>query len=96
MGEPLETRGLGLTEGLKQSLNVAAAVRTQHALKLKCSRMVNTLIAGPLSQTKAATLDRFDPHFILQRHILTETRCKRFYQLPQLSGLRLVELVQAN
>jgi hypothetical protein len=36
---------------------------------------------------KAATLDRFDPHFILERDILTDTSDKRFYKLPQFSRL---------
>ena len=85
MGEPLKTRGLGLTEGLKQSLHVAPAVRTQHARKLKSSRLANTLIAGPTSQVKAALPDRFDPRLILNHHILTVTTDPRFYKLPQLS-----------
>jgi hypothetical protein len=87
VGEPLETRSLGLTEGLKQSLHVAPAIRTQHTLKLKRTGFANTLIAGTSSQVKAATPDRFDPHFILERSILTDTSDKRFYKLPQLSRL---------
>jgi hypothetical protein len=96
MGEPLETRGVGLTEGLKQPLHIAPAVRTQHALKFRCPRLLNTLISVTSAQTKAALSDRFNPHFIFERHILTVTSDQRFYKLPQLSRFRLVELVQAN
>ena len=83
MGEPLETGSLGFTEGRKQSLDVAPAVRTQHALRLKCSLWANTLVVVPSSQIKAATSDRFDPLFILECHILTVTSDQRFYKLPQ-------------
>lgn len=85
VAEPLETRGARLTEGLKQSLHIAPAVKTQHALKVKCPRLSNTPIAVTSSQIKAALPERFDPYFILERHILTVTNDQRFYKLPQLS-----------
>ena len=50
VGEPLETRGVGLTEGLKQSLHIAPTVRTQQALEFKCLRLADTLIAVTSSQ----------------------------------------------
>jgi len=84
VGEPLETGGF-FTKGLKQSLDVAPAVRTQHALKIKCSRLANTLIAVPSSQIKAAATDRFDPHFILKLHNLKVTIDQGFYKVLQSS-----------
>jgi len=49
-GKPLETSGVGLTEGLKQSLNISPTVRTQHALELKSLHLANTLTAISWSQ----------------------------------------------
>jgi hypothetical protein len=94
--EPLETRRIGVTERVKQSLYIPPAVGTQYALKVERLDLTNALISFASLQSKAASGNRFDPHFILERHTLAVTGDERSYKLPKLSHFRLIEFVQPN
>jgi hypothetical protein len=73
MGEPLETRSAGLTEGFKQSFDVPPALLSQHALEGTGWRWAHTLIAVTSLQIEGAFGNRFDPRFIVQCHIFSVT-----------------------
>lgn len=73
MGEPLETRRVGLGEWLQQSFYIAPAVRSQHALKPKRLHLANTLIASTYAEVQAAAGDRLNPRFVVERYILPHT-----------------------